>query len=118
MSTCHIQQKGVLSMVIVFPCFLVVIHDVVVQLPKTPNYSLLVACILTTCDFGIEFVHDLETISKIVLDRGSTGLVVEHVEHLSKVHRITIGSSIPDQPEHHTVRVVLQLNIIIHPHLT
>nr|AOV62506.1 replication enhancer protein [Malvastrum bright yellow mosaic virus] len=90
----------------------------VVQLPKTPNYSLLGACILTTCDFGIELVHNLETISKIVLDRGSTGLVVEHVENLSKVHSSTIRSTIPDQPEHDTVRVVLQLNIIIHPHLT
>nr|ASR73668.1 AC5 [Sida Brazil virus] len=79
----------------------------VVDLPETLDQSLLVACILPTSYLGIKLVHDLVTITEIVLDGGSARLVVEHVEHLAKIHRGTIRSTISDQPEHDTVRVVL-----------
>nr|AST47746.1 AC5 [Tomato leaf curl purple vein virus] len=85
--------------------------------PKTPYQGLLVAGILSTSDLRVELVQDLKTIPKIVLHGGSTGLIVEQVEHLSELHRRTIRSPVPNQPEHHTVRVILQLDGIIHPHL-
>nr|AOT83386.1 AC5 [Macroptilium yellow spot virus] len=105
-------------MILVFPCFLVVVHHMIVDLPKTPDKCLLVASILSTSDFGIELVHDLITITKIVLDRSSTGFIVKHVEHLAKVHRRTIGTTVSDQPKHHTVGVILQLDVLVHPYLT
>nr|UBR90482.1 AC5 protein [Cnidoscolus mosaic leaf deformation virus] len=104
-------------MILVFASFLVVIHHVIVDLPESLDRSLLIAGILATSDFGIELVHYLETITKIVLNSSRGRLVVEHIEHLAKVHRGTVWSSISNQPEHDYVRVVLQLDSIIHPYL-
>nr|AIF79687.1 AC5 [Sida mosaic Bolivia virus 2] len=95
-----------------------VVDHIVVDLPKTLDQSLLVASILTAGNLGIKPVHHLITIAKIVLHSSGTGLVVKHVEHLAKIHWSAIRSTIPDQPEHHTVRVVLQLDILVHPYLT
>ncbi|AAD10475.1 AL5 [Sida golden yellow vein virus-[A11]] len=89
----------------------------IVNLPESPDQSLLVAGILTPSDFTIEPVHNLITITEIVLNRGGARLVVIHVKHLAKVHWSAIGSTIPDQPEHYTVRVVLELDVLIHPNL-
>nr|AWX66252.1 AC5 protein [Sida yellow net virus] len=89
----------------------------IVDLPETTHKCLLVAGILTTSHLGVELVHHLVTIAQIVLHGCSTGLVVKHVEHLPKVHRSTIRSTVSDQPEHDTVRVVHQLDVLIHPHL-
>nr|ACL80175.1 AC5 [Tomato yellow spot virus] len=89
----------------------------IVDLPEPLDQRLLIAGILTTGDLGIELVHDLETITEIVLHGCSTGLVVEHVEHLAKIHWRSIGSTVPDQPEHAAVRVVLELDILVHPYL-
>ncbi|AST47734.1 AC5 [Tomato leaf curl purple vein virus] len=85
--------------------------------PKTPYQGLLVAGILSTGNLRVELVQNLKTITEIVLHGGSTGLIVEHVEHLPKVHGRSIGSPVSDKPEHHTVRVILQLDILVHPHL-
>ncbi|AAL02412.1 AL4 [Pepper huasteco yellow vein virus-[Sinaloa]] len=92
-----------------------VIHNMVVHLPETPNQGLLVAGILPTSDLSIESMHNLITIPKIVLHSSGTGLVVIHVKDLAKIHRRTVGSPIPNQPKHDTVGMVLQLNIFIHP---
>ncbi|QDJ95892.1 putative AC5 protein [Sida chlorotic leaf virus] len=105
-------------MILVLSGFLVVIDNMSVDSPESPNQCLLVASILTTSHLSIEPVHDLKTITKIVLHRSSTGLVVEHVEHLTKIHRGAIGSSVSDQPKHDAVRVVLQLDVLVHPYLT
>nr|QFG39770.1 AC5 protein [Tomato yellow spot virus] len=89
----------------------------IVDLPEPLDQRLLIAGILSTSDLGIELVHDLETITEIVLHGCSTGLVVEHVEHLAKIHWRSIRSTVPDQPEHAAVRVVLELDILVHPYL-
>ncbi|AAM12375.1 AC5 protein [Sida mottle virus] len=90
----------------------------IVDLPKPLDQRLLIAGILSTRDLGIELVHDLETITEIVLHGCSAGLVVKHVEHLAEIHWCAIRSTVPDQPEHATVRVVLELDILVHPYLT
>ncbi|AOT83374.1 AC5 [Macroptilium common mosaic virus] len=105
-------------MILVLPCFLMIVHNIIIHLPKTLNQCLLVARILSTSDFGIKFMHHLETITKIVLNSSSTGLIVKHVEHLAKVHGSTIGSTVSDQPKHHTIGMVLQLDVLVHPYLT
>nr|UBR90608.1 AC5 protein [Cnidoscolus mosaic leaf deformation virus] len=104
-------------MILVLASLLVVIHHMIIDLPESLDRSLLVAGILATCDFGIELVHHLETITKIVLHSSRCRLIVEHIKHLAKVHRSTVWSSISNQPEHDYVRVVLQLDSIIHPYL-
>ncbi|AAD10469.1 AL5 [Sida golden mosaic Florida virus-USA] len=105
-------------MILVLASFLMVVDHMIVDLPEPLDQSLLIAGILSTCDLSIELVHDLITITEIVLHRRSARLVVEHVEHLTEIHRSAIGSTVPDQPEHNTVRVVLELDVLIHPHLT
>nr|QHN12671.1 AC5 [Pepper golden mosaic virus] len=105
-------------MILVFASFLVVVDDVVVHLPETPNQRLLVAGILSTCNLSGEPVHDLETITQIVLHGGCARLVVVHVEHLTKIHRGTIWSPISHEPEHDAVGVVLEFDILVHPYLT
>nr|AIA58677.1 AC5 [Solanum mosaic Bolivia virus] len=104
-------------MVLIFPSLLMVVHHVVVDLPKTLHKSLLVTCILSTSHLSIKLMHNLITITEIVLHCSSARLIVKHVEHLAKIHRCTIGSSISHQPEHDTVRVVLQLDVLVHPYL-
>nr|AWX66246.1 AC5 protein [Sida yellow net virus] len=94
-----------------------IVDHMIVDLPETLDQRLLVAGILSTSDLGIELMHDLETITQVVLHSCSARLVVEHVEHLAKIHRCAIRSTVPDQPEHATVRVVLELDVLVHPHL-
>nr|QMV80644.1 AC5 [Tomato common mosaic virus] len=89
----------------------------IVDLPEPLDKRLLVACVLSTCDLSIELMHDLKTITEIVLHGCSAGLVVKHVEHLAKIHRGAIRSSVSDQPEHSTVRMVFQLDVLVHPYL-
>ncbi|BAA00137.1 unnamed protein product [Bean golden yellow mosaic virus-[Puerto Rico-Japan]] len=105
-------------MILVFSCFLVVIDDMVVHLPKTPYQGLLVACILTTRHLCIEPMHNLITITKIVLDRSSTRFIVKHVKNLTKIHRGSIWSTVTDQPKNDTIGMVLKHDVFIHPYLT
>ncbi|AAM12383.1 AC5 [Tomato chlorotic mottle virus] len=105
-------------MILVLSGFLMVIDDMIVDLPEPLDKRLLVACVLSTCDLSIELVHNLKTITEIVFHSGGARLVVEHVKHLAKVHRGAIRSTVPHQPKHGTVRVVLQLDVLIHPYLT
>ncbi|UMM45348.1 C5 [Galium leaf distortion virus] len=105
-------------MILVFSGLLMVVSHMGVHLPKPLHERLLVRCVLTSGHLGVELVHNLETISQIVLHGGGARLVVKHVEHLPKVHRRPIGSPVPNQPEHHAVRVVPQFYVLVHPHLT
>nr|ASR73675.1 AC5 [Tomato mottle wrinkle virus] len=104
-------------MILVFPCLLMIIHHMIVDLPETPHKSLLVASILSTRNLSIKPMHHLVAITKIVLHSGSTRLIIKHIKHLAKIHRGPIRSPIPDQPENDAVRVVLQFNIFVHPYL-
>nr|ADU54603.1 unknown [Abutilon mosaic virus]ADU54609.1 unknown [Abutilon mosaic virus]ADU54615.1 unknown [Abutilon mosaic virus] len=94
-----------------------IVDHMIVDLPETLDECLFIAGILSTCDLAIELMHDLVTIAEIVLHSGSTGLVVEHVEHMTKIHGRAIRSTVSDQPEHDTVRVVLELDVLVHPDL-
>nr|QNN30757.1 AC5 [Tomato leaf curl virus] len=48
MSTCHIQQQSILSMIFVLPSFLVIINYVIINTKKSSNYRLLFGCILSS----------------------------------------------------------------------
>nr|ULE28228.1 AC5 protein [Tomato severe rugose virus] len=104
-------------MILVLPCLLMVIDDMIVDLPEPLDKRLLIACVLSTSDLSIELVHNLKTIPEIVFHSGGARLVVEHVKHLAKVHRSRIRSPISNQPEHHTICMILQLDGLVHPYL-
>nr|AWV91675.1 AC5 [Cotton leaf curl Multan virus] len=53
-----------------------------------------------------------------ILHSRRTGLVVKHIEYLTKILRFVNRTSIADQKEHHRIRMILGLNILIHPYLT
>nr|QMV80658.1 AC5 [Sida micrantha mosaic virus] len=83
-------------MILVFSSFLMVVDDMIVDLPEPLDKRLLVACVLSTCDLSIELMHDLKTITEIVFHSGGARLVVKHVEHLAKIHGSAIRSPVPN----------------------
>ncbi|ABL73902.1 C5 [Tobacco leaf curl Thailand virus] len=48
MSTCHIQQQSIFSMVLVLPSFLVIVNYIIINTIKLSNNRLLLRCILST----------------------------------------------------------------------
>ena len=54
----------------------------------------------------------------IVLHSGSTGLIVIHVKHLTKILGRSIGPPVSNKKKHYCICMVLNLNILIHPDLT
>ncbi|ABJ97343.1 AC5 [Chilli leaf curl virus-India [India:Papaya:2005]] len=52
-----------------------------------------------------------------ILHSGSARLFVKHVEHLSKILWFINRTTITDKEKHHTIRVILSLDILIHPYL-
>nr|UTQ11628.1 AC5 protein [Mungbean yellow mosaic virus] len=72
-------------MVFILRCLLVVVNNIIINTIKFTNYGLLLARILATSNCGLKLTHDLITITKIVLHSCSTGFIVIHVKHLTKV---------------------------------
>nr|CBY85308.1 hypothetical protein [Cotton leaf curl Gezira virus] len=119
MSTCHIQQQSILSMVLILRSFLLVINNLTVNLKKPTNKSLFLHPRRTTSYSSTKLTHHLETISIIILYSSSTWLIIKHVKNLTKIHRgIPIRSSITNKEKHDIVGVILLLNVLIHPYLT
>nr|UFP62926.1 AC5 [African cassava mosaic virus] len=120
MSTCHIQEQSILCMILILHCLVMIIHHVIIQPEKPLNQRLLLHTRWTsTYNSGMEFPQHVEPISQIILNWCSTGLIIKHVKYLSKVlGLIAIRPSIPKQVKHHSVSVILLLNIFIHPDLT
>nr|UFP62940.1 AC5 [African cassava mosaic virus] len=119
MRTCHIQQQRIFCMILILRCFLVIIHNMIIQPKKPLNQRLLLHARGTTYHSGMEFPQHLEPISQIILNSSCTGLIIKHIKNLSKVlGRIAIRPSVPNQEEHHMISMFLLLNIFIHPDLT
>nr|AGT50906.1 AC5 protein [Cotton leaf curl virus] len=53
-----------------------------------------------------------------ILHSRRTGLIIKHIKYLSKILRFINRSTISNQEKHHTIRVILRLNVLIHPYLT
>ncbi|CAQ53912.1 AC5 protein [Rhynchosia yellow mosaic virus] len=102
-------------MVLILGCFLMVIHYVVVYTIKPINYSLFLARILTTGYSMMKLAQNLITITQIVLHRSGTRLIIIHVKNLSKIHRRSKRPPVSNELKHHTVGVILGLDVFIHP---
>nr|BDC46619.1 AC5 protein [African cassava mosaic virus] len=119
MSTCHVQKQCILCVILVLPCLLMIICHVMIQPVKPFHQRLLLHARWTTDNSGMKFPQNLKPIPQIVLNCCSTRLIIKHVKYLPKVlGRIAIRPSIPKQVKHHIIRVILLLNIFIHPDLT
>nr|WAK97803.1 AC5 protein [Cherry tomato leaf curl virus] len=59
----------------------------------------------------------LITISVHILNSSSARLVVKHIEHLSKVLWLVNRTTVTNKKKHDTVRVILGLDVLIHPYL-
>nr|AFB83443.1 C5 protein [Cotton leaf curl Burewala virus] len=53
-----------------------------------------------------------------ILHSRRTGLIIKHIKYLSKILRFINRSTISNQEKHPPIRVILRLNILIHPDLT
>ncbi|ADO40824.1 AC5 protein [Bhendi yellow vein India virus [India:Tumkur:OYTumkur:2006]] len=118
MSTCHIQHQGILRMILVFPCLLLIVNNIIINPNKLLNQRLFLCTILSTSNSCIPFPQDLVTIPMHILHSSSARLVVKHVEDLSKILRLVNWTSITNEKEHHRIRMVLGLDVLVHPYLT
>nr|AKS48117.1 AC5 [Rhynchosia yellow mosaic virus] len=105
-------------MVLILGCFLMVIHYVVVNTKKSINYSLFLARILTTGNSMMKLAQNLIPITQIVLHGSCTRLVIIHIKNLSKVHRRSKRAPVSNEFKHHTIGVILSLDVFIHPNFT
>nr|CUH74524.1 AC5 protein [Croton yellow vein mosaic virus] len=85
MSTCHIQQQSILSVIFILPSFLVIIHHIIVNTIEFPNYSLFLSSILTTCDCCLKPPQHLKTITLIVLHSSRRWLIIINIENLLEI---------------------------------
>nr|ADB96024.1 AC5 [Horsegram yellow mosaic virus] len=105
-------------MIVILPGFLMIVNNMVINTIKSANNGLLLARILATGNGGMKLTHDLITITKIILHCGSTGFIIIHVKNLTKVLRRSIRTPITNQLEHHSVSVILGLDVFVHPNLS
>nr|QIH45472.1 C5 protein [Synedrella leaf curl virus] len=118
MSTCHIQQQSIFSMVLVLPSFLVIVNYIIINTIKLSNNRLLLSCILSTSHRCLEPPYNLETITLVVLHSSSAGFIIIYIKHLLKIIRRSSRTPISNYPEQNGVSVVLNLDVLVHPDLT
>nr|UZP47998.1 AC5a protein [Tomato leaf curl virus] len=85
MSTCHIQQQSILSVILILSSFLMIINHIIVNTIKLPNYSLLLSSILTTCYCCLEPPQNLKSITLVVLHSSRRGLIIINIKHLLEI---------------------------------
>nr|WML23778.1 AC5 [Okra enation leaf curl virus]WML23796.1 AC5 [Okra enation leaf curl virus] len=117
MSTCHIQQQSILSVIFILPSFLVIIHHVIVNTIEFPNWNLFLTSILSSCNCRLKPPQNLESITLVVLYSSRSRLVVNNIEHLLEIVGGACRTPVSHDPKHNGVRMVLSLNILIHPYL-
>ncbi|ADO40559.1 AC5 protein [Bhendi yellow vein India virus [India:Phalaghat OY03:2005]] len=118
MGTSHIKHQRIFRMILVFSCFLLIINNIIVNSDKLLDQSLFLTRILTTRNGCMPFPQHLITIPMTILHSCRTGFVVKHIEYLTKILRFVNRTSIPNKEEHHRIRMVLGLDVLVHPYLT
>ncbi|ADO40831.1 AC5 protein [Bhendi yellow vein India virus [India:Sonipat:OY96:2005]] len=118
MGTCHIQQQSILSVIFILPSFLVIIHHIIVNTIEFPNYSLFLSSILSSCNCRLKPPQNLESITLVVLYSSRRRLVVINIEHLLQIVWFVCRTPVSHEEKHNRVRMVLGLDILVHPYLT
>nr|QNN89092.1 C6 [Rose leaf curl virus] len=52
-----------------------------------------------------------------ILHSRRAGLIIKHVKHLTKILRLVNRPTIPNKEKHNTIRMILSLDVLIHPDL-
>nr|WNP90995.1 C6 [Citharexylum leaf curl virus] len=52
-----------------------------------------------------------------ILHSRRAGLIIKHVKNLTKILRLVNGPTIPNKEKHNTIRMILGLDVLIHPDL-
>nr|AHA82221.1 AC5 [Tomato leaf curl Joydebpur virus] len=117
MGTRHIQHQCILTMILILASLLLVIHNIIINPNKLLHESLLLRCVLTTCNGCMPLPQHLIPVTMHILDSSSTRLIIEHVKHLTKILGLINGPTIPNKKKHNTIRMILSLYILIHPNL-
>nr|WAQ69899.1 AC5 [Tomato yellow leaf curl Thailand virus] len=99
MSTCHIQQQSIFSMVLVLPSFLVIVNYIIINTIKLSNNRLLLSCILSTSHRCLKPPYNLETITLVVLYSSSAGFIIIYIKDLLKIIRRSSRTPIPNYPK-------------------
>nr|UYD39270.1 C5 protein [Euphorbia leaf curl virus] len=118
MCTGHIQHQRILRMIFILASFLLVIHNIIINPNKLLHQSLLLRCIMTTCHSRMPLPQYLVPITMNILHSRRARLIIKHVKNLTKILRLINGPSIPNKEKHNTIRMILSLNVLIHPDLT
>nr|AHG95950.1 AC5 [French bean severe leaf curl virus] len=118
MSTCHIQHQSILTMILILASLLLVINYIIINPNKLLDQSLFLGSILTTCNRSMPLTKNLITIPMHILDGRGARLVVEHVEHLTKILWLINGTTITNEKKHDAVSMILGLDVFVHPYLS
>nr|UFP63095.1 AC5 [East African cassava mosaic virus] len=95
-----------------------IIHYMIIDPKKLFNQSLFLHPRGSTNNSRIEFTKHLIPVPKIILHGCRSRFIIKHVEHLSKILRARpIRPSISHEKKHNMVRMILLLDILIHPDL-
>ncbi|ADO40740.1 AC5 protein [Bhendi yellow vein India virus [India:Jalgov:OY129:2006]] len=118
MSTGHIQHQCVLSMILILAGLLLIINYIIINPNKLPNQRLLPRCICSSRHGGMPLPQHLVTIPMHVLHGCRTGLVIKHIKYFTKILWFICRSSVTNKEKHHRIRMVLGLDVLVHPDLT
>nr|WLD18036.1 C5 Protein [Chilli leaf curl virus] len=115
--TRHIQHQCILTMILILASLLLVIHNIIINPNKLLHESLLLRCVLATCNGCMPLPQHLVPVTMHILDSCRTRLIVKHVKNLTKILGLINGPTISNKKKHNTIRMILSLYILIHPNL-
>ncbi|ADO40942.1 AC5 protein [Bhendi yellow vein mosaic virus [India:Raichur:OY54A:2005]] len=118
MGTSHIKHQRILRMILIFSCLLLVVNNIIVNPNKFLNQRLFLTRILSTSNGCMPFPQHLVPIPMHVLHGRRTGLVIKHIKYFTKILWFICRSSITNKEKHHRIRMVLGLDVLVHPYLT
>nr|QBY34622.1 AC6 [Tomato leaf curl virus] len=104
-------------MILIFASLLLVVHNIIINPNKLLHESLLLRCILTPCHSCMPLPEHLVPIPMHIFHRHRAGLIIKHVKNLTKILRLINRPSIPNKEKHNTIRMILSLDVLIHPDL-
>nr|WBT00803.1 C5 [Chilli leaf curl India virus] len=104
-------------MILILASLLLAVHNIIINPNKLLHESLLLRCIQTACHSCIPFAHNLIPITMNILHSRRAGLIIKHVKNLTKILRLVNGPTIPNKKKHNTIRMILSLDVLIHPDL-
>ncbi|ADO40573.1 AC5 protein [Bhendi yellow vein India virus [India:Srinivaspur OYSK2:2006]] len=118
MGASQIERQGSLGVNPAFSYLRLVVINKVVNPDKLRNRSADDRSILTTSNGSRPFPQHVVPTLMHVLHGGCKGLVIEHIKYFTKILWFICRASITNKEKHHRIRMVLGLDVLVHPYLT